>query len=362
MKNAKILYVVFLVLLLLTGCNNSEQYNLDIDAYLSLANGKVIYPTMAQMEMLMPLLPEDSYKPAPSVADREYWNEIAESVEGKKYFEEALSLIKKKPEVPISDEIYRKANKGGIRGIYKPRYYRTMDRLEKYILAECMENKGRFLPQIEIYCDSIMAMKSWMHPNHDDSQNSVLEGKRVAIDLGARKFGMVLALADVLLENKLSSSLREKIDGQLEWRIQDSYFDSTQGIDTIGNQWIRSLNNWNAVCTSGSVFTIMSKADKKEARAAAIGCAINSMKYYLSGFGQDGYCSEGVGYWGYGFGHYLYLANIIYDYSNGKIDLFKFNNYEKLKNVAHFPYVYEIQNGIYSPFSDSSTTIPKSSK
>lgn len=103
---------------------------------------------------------------------------------------------------------------------------------------------------------------------------------------------MVLSLADVLLEDKLSEPLRKEIHSQLDRRITQSYFDSTLGIDTIGNSWIRKLSNWNAVCTSGSLFTILTQADSKEDRAAAIGCAINSMKYYLSGFGEDGYCSE----------------------------------------------------------------------
>ena len=60
------------------------------------------------------------------------------------------------------------------------------------------------------------------------------------------------------------------------------------------------------------------------------------MNHYLSGFGEDGYCSEGLGYWGYGFGHYLYLAQILYDFTEGRIDLFAFNNAEKMKNVGTF--------------------------
>lgn len=360
MKNMKYLSIV-LLLFCISACGTVDnERSLDIDKFLSLADNN-IYPTESQIKMLLPLVPDETYTSAPSVNNRDYWNKIAKSEDGKKIVDEAISFFNRKPEVPISDEIYRKANKGGIRGIYKPRYYRTMDRLEKFVLAECIENKGRFIPQIEVYCDSIMAMKSWMHPNHDDKENSVLEGKRVAIDLGARKFGMVLALSEDLLGDKLSSTLRTKIDEQLKWRIKDSYFKSAKGLDNVGNQWIRSLSNWNAVCTSGSVFTILSEAENKEERAAAVGCAINSMKYYLSGFGNDGYCSEGVGYWGYGFGHYLYLAEMLYDYTDGKVDLFKFNDYEKLKNVAHFPYLYEIQNGMFSPFSDSSTTISSES-
>ncbi len=359
MKKKNLLsYILFLIIILL-GCvqHKENEKSLDFSQYLALTEGKNIYPTEQQIKMIMRFLPEENYMPAPSVKDRVYWKKIASSEVGQKYYEEALNLIGEKPEVPISDEIYYRANKEGNRAIYKSRYYNTMDRLERYILAECMENQGHFISQIEDYCEAIMSMKSWLHPNHDDSENGVHEGKRMVIDLGARKFGMVLSLADILLVDKLSKSLRKEIDTQLEKRITKSYFDSTTGIDTIGNSWIRKLSNWNAVCTSGTIFTIITQATRKEVRAAAIGCAINSMKYYLSGFGEDGYCSEGIGYWGYGFGHYLYLAQMLFDYTGGKIDMFRFNNYEKLRKVAHFPYNFEIQNGTYPQFSDGSSSV-----
>lgn len=351
--------LVFFILSFCWACGQKKApvAKLDMDAYLQASDVKLIYPTQAQIDMLVKVVPKDKYTPAASVNDRRYWDKIASGESGKAYFEEALKALEKAPEVPISDEIYRRANKEGNRGIYKPRYYRSMDRLEKFILAECMENKGRFIPQIEVYVDSIMAMKSWLHPNHDDHENSVLEGKRVSIDLGARKFGMVLALANVLLQDKLPDSLQEKITKQLQWRIINSYLGSCQKEADKSNTWIRSTSNWNAVCTSGTLFTTLAASDEYEKRITAIGCALNSMAYYLSGFGKDGYCSEGTGYWNYGFGHYLYLAQLLSDYTNGKIDLFAFNDPQKLNNVAHFPETFQIHNGMYPPFADGVTRV-----
>lgn len=353
--------LVFLSAMIGCAGNKEQKASLDITAYLDAADGKHIYPSLTQLEMLKSVLPKESFRPAPPASDRNYWDKIAGSEAGALYLEEALSLLDRAPEVPISDEIYRRANKEGNRGIYKPRYYNTMDRLEKFILAECIENKDRFLPQIETYTRAIMAMKSWMHPNHDDRENSVLEGKRVAIDLGARKFGLVLALSDALLEDKLPAELRTEMAAQLQWRMMDSYLKSCKGEDTIGNTWIRSTSNWNSVCTSGTIFTTIVASENSDERIAAVGCALNSMVYYLSGFGKDGYCSEGTGYWSYGFGHYLYLAEILLDYSDGKINLFEFNEPLKLKRVADFPRNFQIAEGLYSPFSDGVTRVKGSS-
>ncbi|MDB4584521.1 heparinase II/III family protein [Draconibacterium sp.] len=362
-RNSIVPLVLLIILSVIYSCSNQLKPTgkLDINNYLELADSELIYPTQAQIALLKKVIPEESFQPAPAVNNREYWNKIAESESGKDYFKNAIKEVDKEPEIPISDEIYRRANLEGNRGIYKPRYYRTMDRLEKFILAECMENEGRFIPQIEVYIDSIMAMKSWMHPNHDDSENSVLEGKRVSIDLGARKFALVLALADALLEDKLPEALRFKIAEQLQWRIMDSYLSSCQQKEDISNHWIRSTSNWNSVCTSGTIFTTIVASENYDERIAAIGCALNSMVYYLSGFGGDGYCSEGTGYWNYGFGHYLYLAEILYDYTDGKINLFEFNNPEKLKKVANFPENFQIHEGMYAPFSDGVTRLKSGS-
>ncbi|WP_347840845.1 heparinase II/III family protein [uncultured Draconibacterium sp.] len=362
MKHLNRLLTLLFTIILFSSCATKEKQveKLDINTWLELADANVIYPTQAQIAMLERVIPDSKYQPAPPVSDRAHWNEIAQKESGQEYLKEAISLLDKKPEIPIADEIYYRANREGNRGIYKPRYYRTMDRLEKFILGECIENRGRFLPQIEVYCDSIIAMKSWLHPNHD-RDNDVLEGRRVSIDLGARKFGLVLALADALLEDRLPEILRSKIAEQLQWRIMDSYLRSCKLEEDKSNHWIRATSNWNSVCTSGTIFTTIVKSENYNERVAAIGCAINCMVFYLSGFGSDGYCSEGTGYWNYGFGHYLYLAEILYDYTEGKINLFDFNDPVKLKNVAHFPETFQIHEGMYAPFSDGVTRIKSGS-
>ncbi|PNW28405.1 hypothetical protein [Formosa algae] len=328
-----------------------QKSNLDISAFLAAASPDTIYPSAAQIDMLKKVMPEERFQPAPNISNRKYWNAIAKSTSGQEYLAKANSLLDRAPEVPISDSIYRRANKEGNRGIYKPRYYRTMDRLEHYVLGECLENKGRFLPQIETYVDSIIAMKSWVHPNHDDGNNGILEGRRVSIDLGARKFGSVLAIASSLLDDKLPEDLHAEIASEIQRRITDTYLTSTKHADE-NNTWIDGTSNWNSVCTSGTVLATITNSNDYDKRLATIGSAINSMSHYLTGFGDDGYCSEGLGYWGYGFSHYLYLAQIVLDYSDGHIDMFKFDNPEKLKNVGNFPENFVIQDGRCAPFAD----------
>jgi len=341
------------VMLLITGASRAADARLDIGAYLKLGSPDKIYPTEAQLQMLRPLVPDGRFQPAPPISNRDYWQKVAATPSGKAWLKQAQADFAKRPEVPISDEVYREANLKGSRPMYKPKYYNTMERLEKFILAECMENTGRYLPRIEVYLRAIMDMKSWLHPNHDDKENSDLEGRRVSIDLGARKFGSDLALAEMLLGDRLPAGLRSELAAQTQRRIIDSYLKSCRG-EAENNKWIKGSSNWNSVCTSGSVFVAIAMAQTGEERVAAVGCALNSMRQYLAGFGDDGYCSEGVGYWRYGFGHYLYLAQIISDYTSGRVDLFAFDNPARMRRIAEYPMNAEIQRGYYPTFSDTS--------
>ncbi len=362
-KNQKILryalvgIALLLCLVICLSCSKEAPAVLDFSVFYSHAEMDAIYPSAKQIKMLKSVVPNHSFQPAPPISNRDYWNKIANGESGKEYLNKAISELEEEPEVPITDEIYRRANLEGNRGIYKPRYYRTMERLENFILAECLEDEGRFLPQIAVYLQAIMDMKSWLHPNHDNRENDVLEGRSMAIDLGARKFGTDLAFAEVLLGDKLPDDLREDMSHELQRRIIDCYLKSSSGEQKSHLGWIRSTSNWNTVCTSGSMFVTISASKDADERLAAVGCALNSMKFYLKGFGDDGYCSEGVGYWDYGFGHYLYLAQILYDYTEGRINLFDAGNPEKIINVGNFPERYEIQNGTCAPFSDGSSRV-----
>ncbi|MHA7943867.1 hypothetical protein ACJOV8_012400 [Formosa sp. 3Alg 14/1] len=79
-----------------------------------------------------------------------------------------------------------------------------MTRSERFMLAECIENQGRFLLQILMCLKAFLNMKSWIHPNHNNESNDVLEGESMDMELGSRQFGSDLALAEVLIRDKLS--------------------------------------------------------------------------------------------------------------------------------------------------------------
>jgi hypothetical protein len=110
-------------------------------------------------------------------------------------------------------------------------------------------------------------------------------------------------------------------------------------------------NNWNAVCLGSVTGPALAVIESPRRRALYIAAAEKYSKYFLKGFTDDGYCSEGLGYWNYGFGYYIMLSETIYQATKGKVDLLRD---PKVKHIASFGSNIEILNGVYPAFADCS--------
>ena len=115
--------------------------------------------------------------------------------------------------------------------------------------------------------------------------------------------------------------------------------------------WLKVKNNWNAVCLAGTTGAALALEDSLQKRAWFVAAAEHYITNFLKSFTPDGYCSEGVGYWNYGFGHFVTLAETIRQATNGKEDLFAQPN---VVLPALFGFRSEIINGVYPSIADCS--------
>lgn len=97
--------------------------------------------------------------------------------------------------------------------------------------------------------------------------------------------------------------------------------------------WFQYLSNWTAVCHSCVVRAALSVVEDRMDRAVFVEGAERSVPGFLMGFYDDGYCTEGVGYWNYGFGNFLTLALAVREATGGKVD---FCASEKAKKVMEY--------------------------
>jgi hypothetical protein len=113
--------------------------------------------------------------------------------------------------------------------------------------------------------------------------------------------------------------------------------------------WLTVTNNWNAVCLAGVTAAATTAIEDRPRRAFFVAAAEKYIQNFLDGFTADGYCSEGLGYWNYGFGHFVLLAENLAQATGGKIDLFA---RDKVRAIAGFGHRLEILPGLNPAFAD----------
>ena len=253
----------------------------------------------------------------PAATDRGAWSTVARRTEVRSAVAQAESLLAE-PMPPMTDDLYLDYSRTGNRRRGEAVYFARRSRLQTLALAECGEGKGRFLPAIEEAIRSICAEKSWVMPAHDGNLQT-FQGRLITVDLGAAMLAWNLGAIHLYLRDRLSPDVRALIRSELERRIFAPYRAMVAGKQP--QYWLTVRNNWNAVCLAGVTGAALCAIEDRRERAWFALAAEHYSRYSLEGFGPDGYCDEGVGYWNYGFGHYVALAETIRRATGGALDL-----------------------------------------
>jgi hypothetical protein len=216
--------------------------------------------------------------------------------------------------------------------------------------AECLENKGRYTKFVEDGLRDILEQKSWVSPRNDfDFKN--YNGKEYSVELTSALYAHTIAQTLYMMGEKLNPGLRKEAIDAIHKRVFAPVLDKikTQNKERE-NKFLEMTNNYNHVCLSGVVGAALTVLEDKYERAVFTYIGEYYSQNGLKGFGDDGYCSEGVGYYNYGFGHFVMLRENIWQSTGGKLDLF---TNPKVKKIASFVSGLEIVNGVFPAISDS---------
>ena len=260
--------------------------------------------------------------PARPASDRSFWNPLAENPAARKRIEAAHELLAT-PLDRFDSALYLEYYNSGNRDHYQQLRTRRWGRLRSLTLAECLEGRGSFLTDLAQTIDSLCDEPSWCLPAHDQDA-WIFHGNKPYIDLAVAMSGYDLAMALHLLGEALPAPTRETALRNLRERLTHPILEMIAGGDPDFHHqrhwWTRANHNWNAVCTAGGVGAILLTEENPATRAAAIRWAGENMALFLSGFAKDGYCSEGINYWSFGFGHFAMLAEAVRQQTNGELD------------------------------------------
>ncbi|MDR0336644.1 MAG: heparinase II/III-family protein [Planctomycetaceae bacterium] len=296
---------------------------------------------------IVSFLPKQPFCVGKPITDRAAW----EALPAGNIIKEAEETLKT-PIQELPESLYKEFYQNGNRTNYQQVRSKKYRRLAVFVLAECIENKGRFIAPLEETIRSICADPSWTLPAHDPNAE-IYDGKTIHIDLASADTSVELGLADSWLGDKLSQEIRTLIRNNVERRTLQPYEQSVKSGENKRNWWITGTNNWNSVCHADVVGAALTLIDDPVRRAWYIAAAEKFMEPFFNGFTPDGYCSEGMGYWNYGFGHFAQLAELVYQTTNSHVD---FLTMPKVQNCALFGFRMEVAPRLFAAFADCSVT------
>jgi hypothetical protein len=297
------------------------------------------------------MLPEKPVADGAPASDRTYWDKYAQTKTGKELIKKAENTLKEEyPDCP--DEKYLECTRTGNRINFQKVFFKRTTMLSNLLVGECLENKGRFIPKIIEGVNLVCDERSWVMPAHDLKLTN-FNKTFLYIDLGSSHRAFLLAYISNWLDDKLPQEVKDRIYAECKKRIFDPYDrtndDPANKNKRTGQWWYDSKNNWNSVCHCGVVRAALAIEKDVMKRAKYIAAAERAVDYALMGYSNDGYCSEGIGYWNYGYGHHMQLALSVRNATGGKVD---FCSNPKTKKIMEYGYFNQPEPGIGLNFAD----------
>ena len=297
-------------------------------------------------ELAASLLPPQRFA-GPTIDDRHTWDSLARSERYGNLLKRAAEL-KSAPPNELTREMYEAYSRGGRRGAYDRPRQENRFRLGSFVLAECLENRGEHIPAIETYLRAACEELPWVSPAHDPRMEN-LRGETVEVDLSSAATAWHLAVTLHLLGERLDPAVVAQVRSEIDRRVWTPFLEMVRGKRELCWWLTEKANNWNAVCLAGVVGSALTLEPSSARRGEIVEAARAYVPHFLNSFERDGYCSEGVGYWNYGYGHFIMLSDVVYRATGGTLDLLAD---ARAQRAAVFPRRIRMATGAYPAFAD----------
>ncbi|MEH7494065.1 heparinase II/III family protein [Neobacillus niacini] len=259
------------------------------------------------------------------------------------------------PELTFS--LFKIFDETGSRLEFEKVYFEKRRRLTTFAIMVLLEpEQDEYLTALENTIWSLCNEYSWCLPAHlqnspETSVNvkySLFEPSKreYSIDLFAAETAFSLSEIVKLTEEHLNPQICKRIYEEIYNRIFFPFKEKNFG-------WEKQTHNWAAVCAGSIGSAALHLIQDQDELAIILERVIDAMSSYLKGFQDDGICLEGYGYWQYGFGYYVYFADLLKKKTEGRLNLF---DSEKVHQIALFQQRTFLNQNLVVNFSDSLPT------
>lgn len=331
-----ILCSCLIVLGLVTNAQNREK---------KILSGSYTEDKLAQM-----LVSANDFHPYPLSGDKT-WQMMPENLK-KQYIADVEPLIGAKWEViPINLFMEFKEKDNGNRTRYEREIFMQRDKLTMLVIAELLENKGRFTKDILNGVWAICDETWWGIPAHYPASLPDVQTASGNVDLFVAETGSLMSWVYYLMQNKFDS-ISPAINQRITYEIKRRLLDPCQQRDDFW--WMKATMNWNPWITSNWLTALLVVEKDPALRAKGVLKIMKCIDYFIDGYPNDGGCDEGPGYWDRAGASLFESLDLLGKASNGAIDL---SDNAKIKAIGQFLCKAYIGDKYFVNFADARTNV-----
>lgn len=302
-------------------------------------------------ELAASLVSSKEYTPYPKSSAK--WRSMLSAQDQKEIIKEAEGLLTY--EFPaISGSVSMDFKRSGDRLRHSGISFAKRNNLMALVMAETIEDKGRFTESIFNGVWSICEESFWGVPAH--IRGTVLpDVDDHIIDLFAAETASLLAITDYFIGEKLDEInplIRKRIYSETNRRIFISMETNPDRYGYLSKT--RQVNNWNPWIMSNYMISNLLLEKDETRRAKMLYQAMEGLDLYLNSLGDDGGCDEGPSYW-FAAGASVYdCLEILHKATNGSVDIF---DNELVQKMATYVYKTHISGKYFVNFADADPTV-----
>jgi len=246
----------------------------------------------------------------------------------------------------------------GNRANFERKYKTRRDMLKDLVIAETIEQKGRFMPMIVDGVWLICEESTWSLPatlDVDQEGFGLPEVHNPIVDLCVVQTSVLLSWTKFLLAAQLhtvNAKLVPRIDLEINKRALQPFL-ARNDLWWMGFTG-RKPNNWNIYCNYYLLVTAAMAGDNSKVNAMVVDKSIKSAQYFLAAYPNDGGCDEGPSYWNMAGGTFGMFIQTLSAITAKQLD---FSANEKIHNMGAYIHKVHIDSNYFVNFADASTLV-----
>ena len=247
----------------------------------------------------------------PDCLDKEFWGKLKSHPQYEKLMARAGAMVAEPLVSPLP--LYLECSQTGNRVNYERQYFKFRH-FGPLVVAYCTTGKAEYLKNIEDRIRLILSLPSWILPAHD-RELKAYKGEEVLVDLFSANIGGELATTLYIMEPVLNKKLVADTKKAIFHHVITPIEEVLEGkCEPERFWWLNGSNNWNPVCKRGVIAAMLRIGMEKERIDRIMKLFFDNFEKYMASFGNEGYCDEGMAYWGGSCGEYLIIAALLKQY------------------------------------------------